>query len=389
MEAFLLMNKDQPVLKFAILQGMFGTVELKETERYTQLLPLGFRSIQSWIEGRQAPKHREHIAELMRVCGCSRLDGFVKITHALSLNDTFWTKPEESSLKWDEVSLYKNEFDETIAKIAFDGGMYGARFSTTSPEFETDGSFAKCWVRDPDGTVSLLKRGSSGSRNAGLEPFSEVYASQVAHLICKDFVPYTSVMHHGKLASKCPLFTNEKTGFAPIYKCLQTELTVTNVLRYMAEHGAEDAFRRMLVLDALILNTDRHAGNYGMMFDTDTLQILKMGPVFDHNQALLPYAEEEDFLHLEEYLATRPTRIGEDFNEIAYEALTPEIRADLIQMKGFQFQRNQKIGLPEERLKALEGVINLQIDQILKRKQLYLSKGSVRPASKKKAVKIK
>ena len=157
----------------------------------------------------------------------------------------------------------------------------------------------------------------------------------------------------------------------------------------MEEHGAEDAFRRMLVLDALILNTDRHAGNYGMMFDTDTLQILKMGPVFDHNQALLPYAEEEDFLHLEEYLATRPTRIGVDFNEIAYEALTPEIRSDLIQMKGFQFQRNQKIGLPEERLKALEGMINLQIDQILKRKQLFLSKGNEKPAHKKNSVKIK
>lgn len=115
------MNKDRPVLKFTILEGTFGTVELKETERYTDLLPLGFRSIQSWIESRQAPKHREHIAELMRVCGCSRLDGFVKITHALSLNDTFWTKPEESSLRWDEVSLYKNEFDETIARIAFEG----------------------------------------------------------------------------------------------------------------------------------------------------------------------------------------------------------------------------------------------------------------------------
>ena len=95
MESFLLMNKDRPVLKFTILEGTFGTVELKETERYTDLLP----------------KHREHIAELMRVCGCSRLDGFVKITHALSLNNTFWTKPEESSLKWDEVALTADRSD--------------------------------------------------------------------------------------------------------------------------------------------------------------------------------------------------------------------------------------------------------------------------------------
>lgn len=115
----------------------------------------------------------------------------------------------------------------------------------------------------------------------------------------------------------------------------------------MEEHGAEDAFRRMLVLDALILNTDRHAGNYGMMFDTDTLQILKMGPVFDHNQALLPYAEEEDFLHLEEYLATRPTRIGEDFNEIAYESAYSG--------NPFRFDSDERFSVPEKSKDRITG----------------------------------
>lgn len=44
----------------------------------------------------------------------------------------------------------------------------------------------------------------------------------------------------------------------------------------------------MIVLDALILNTDRHMGNYGFMVDNDTMQIKRMAPMFDHNQALLP-----------------------------------------------------------------------------------------------------
>ena len=87
---------------------------------------------------------------------------------------------------------------------------------------------------------------------------------------------------------------------------------------YMSRHDAEEDFRRMLVLDALVLNTDRHAGNYGMLFDTDTMQVSGMAPVFDHNQALLPYAEPAEFDNLQEYLSTRPTRIGEDFNEDVY-----------------------------------------------------------------------
>ena len=81
------------------------------------------------------------------------------MTHALSLNDTFWIKTVDSKLQWKNVSLYENQFDETIAKIAFEGGLYGKEFTTTSPEFGTSGSFAKCWVKEDDG-IYLLKRGS-------------------------------------------------------------------------------------------------------------------------------------------------------------------------------------------------------------------------------------
>ena len=43
------------------------------------------------------------------------------MTHALSLNDTFWVKEESEMLCWDEVSLYWNEFDALIAQAAFSG----------------------------------------------------------------------------------------------------------------------------------------------------------------------------------------------------------------------------------------------------------------------------
>lgn len=34
--------------------------------------------------------------------------------------------------------------NEKIAKTAFEGGLHGRHLSTTSPEYGTDGSFAKC-----------------------------------------------------------------------------------------------------------------------------------------------------------------------------------------------------------------------------------------------------
>ena len=40
-----------------------------------------------------------------------------------SLNDTFWVKPADSSLRWQDVSLYQNDFDEIIAEVALNGSF--------------------------------------------------------------------------------------------------------------------------------------------------------------------------------------------------------------------------------------------------------------------------
>lgn len=369
---FYLMNKDNKVAMFESSRNEYREVSFQMHEQYGRF-PIGFSDIHTWIENRRAPKHRAHIEELLRSIGCHDLDGYIRITYALNLNDTFWIKPVNSSLKWSDVSLFQNEFDETIAHIAFEGGMYGEQFTTTSPEFGTDGAFAKCWIQE-DKKTYLLKRGNSGARNTGLEPYSEMYASQLAEIICPEAVKYEVVKYRGQLASKCPLFTNEKEGFAPIYRCLNEKAGIKEMLQYYSSIGSEDAFRRMLVLDALILNTDRHRGNFGIIFDTDTLEPLRMAPIFDNNQALLPYAEVEDFKqeNISSYLASRPVRIGNDFNEVANSVLTPEITSDLQNLRGFKFERSSHYALPEERLQHLEDIVNMQINNILQGRQLFI-----------------
>lgn len=87
----------------------------------------------------------------MRRAGCEDLEGFLRVSRALSLNDTFWVKPSYSGLRWREVSLYQNDFNEVIAQMAFDGGDYETDFSSISPEY-----------------------------------YSDFYASQLAEVICPD-----------------------------------------------------------------------------------------------------------------------------------------------------------------------------------------------------------
>lgn len=209
---FLLMNKDKKWLLFDCYEDEFGFVAGKEIEWYTESRPIGYDNIGDFLDARKAPKHRKHIAELLKKYGCESIENFLKLTHALSLNDTFWVKQPESTLSWNDVSLYRNEFDELVSNAAFDGVISSTTLSSTSPEFGTDGAYAKCWQRE-NGTTYLYK---SGSDTYEIEPLSEYLATQVADILCQNNAKYELTLYHGRLASKCKLFTSEQFGLVKL-----------------------------------------------------------------------------------------------------------------------------------------------------------------------------
>lgn len=109
--------------------------------------------------------------DILSRAGGDDLEGYIKVAHALSLNDTFWVKGAEDCLQWAEVSLYTNPFDKVIGAAAFDGSAIDSDFSSTSPEYSTDGGYAKCWVRE-NNTIKLYK---AGSQLHVIESFSEFF----------------------------------------------------------------------------------------------------------------------------------------------------------------------------------------------------------------------
>ena len=257
---YILMNQDTPVLEFTCRRNEFDEPEFFEGAWLVDYRPIGYRGLAAFLEHRKAPKHREHIQQLLAQYGCDDLEGFLQVTHALSLNDTFWVKRQGDALDWPDVSLYTNPFNEVISEAAFDGTISETDFSSTSPEFGTDGYYAKCWVREESG-IKLYK---SGSAFLEIEPLSEFLASQLAEVICWQAVQYDLDYYHGKLISKCSLFTNEEVGLAKASAVFHgAEHTIPDLLSYFRGIGSEDAFRRMCVLDAIILNPDRHYGNFG------------------------------------------------------------------------------------------------------------------------------
>lgn len=371
-----LLNKDKVVLEFSVERA----TESIENVRWVDagLRPIGFTDLKSFLGSRKAPSNRSHIKQVLDACGANTFSGYLDVVHALSVNDTFWVRRRHEEVSWEEANLYDNELNEALSRIAFEGGLVGQSLDLSSPTAEPSlgGSFAKCVIRR-DGRLYILKAPLSISHEAGAfvpkpeawHPWSEVMAHQVAQALGIDSVRYSLVERRSRRlgrvvpATLCPLFTSAEIGFVPARLWLGTgEADYSALLSAYKSVGSEDEFRKMLVLDALTMNPDRHMGNHGVLFDTETLEVVGMAPVFDNNLSFYPgrrLSPAEDFYRsAREEL--RPA-IGGDFLLVAREAMTPAIRKQVANLANFRFDRHALRGMPEERIDVMERILAEQV----------------------------
>ena len=368
---YTLINKETPLCDF-VIEGE-GELELCKIVKTYSPLPPWCEPISAWIEGRKAPKHRTHVNKILELCGGKTKSGFIALTHCLSLTDTLWVKSECENATWDKINLYENHFNEVFSKQSLCGNcMLEPQIPTTSPELTTDGAYDKCWLNEKDG-IHLIKTGSTGARNAGLEPFGEVLASQVFEKIC-DSVKYTFRKYDGRVVSDCKLFTSQEFGYRPIAPYYKERLSLPKLLEIYREMGCEDAFRRMVVADCITLNSDRHFGNFGFLVNNETFERTGINPCFDFNMAFVPLSEEGfDFgkrtdgteCDFDEYLSRRGPVIGSDYVAPARAILTPEIK------KCVEEIREKTLAVPcegrftERRLVQMNMIKNVQCERIL------------------------
>lgn len=369
MSEYYLMNKNVKLMLFRVKADKLSQLYCEEVERYVEdeLLPPEFASINEWVDRRNYAKHKQHLQRWLTVWNLNTIEGFMNITHALGLNDTLWVKKAEDSLLWENVSLYTNDFTDVVAKTAFSKGLQGLKLSSTSPEFTSEGSFEKCWIRDKTGHIQLYKKGTEGFANAGLEPYSEYYSSQLSSIICRSAISYNLHCFKGYLVSSCAIFTDEANGFVPIYKYLDQSkhYRFAEILEFMDKLGFADDFREMIVLDAVILNPDRHFGNFGFIVNNDTFKIKNFAPVFDHNLALVARGMYKSIEEDSAYAKSLGHKIGSDFVSIARAMLTDRTKSILHQLQEFSFKRHKTYNLSAKRLSFLSNLVRSQVSSIL------------------------
>lgn len=364
---YTLINKETPLCDF-IIEGQ-GELEICKITREHQPLPFWCQDIDSWTANRSSAKHRAHVEKILEMCGAKTKSGFIALTHCLSLTDTLWVKSDRESVTWKDVNLYENNFDEVVSKLSFDGnGLFGIQMSTTSPELTTDGAYDKCWLNEKDG-IHLIKTGSEGARNTGLEPYGEVLASQVFEKLCKS-VKYSLRKFDGRVVSDCKIFTSQEFGYRPISMFYKDKLTLPKLLEIYRDFGCEDDFRRMVVADCITLNCDRHFGNFGFMVNNDTFERTVLNPCFDFNMAFVPFAEEGfDFggpeLDFDQYLSRRGPVIGSDYVAPAKAILTPQIKKCVEEIRETPLIVSCDQKFTEHRLSQMNMIKNVQCDRIL------------------------
>lgn len=379
---YYLMNKDNIIAEFkADTRSEFSDDVSFLMNEVVGKLPIGFENINTWLDGRKASKHNAHLKSIMQSMNCYDNEGFIKVTHAASINDTFWVRSDTENVSWNNVSLYSNQFSEVISRLAFEGvGLYDEVFPSTSPELTCDGSFSKCFKKEDftgeyGSDIFLYKRGHEISIGNivkfGYEPYCEQMASEIAKIISpKNATAYELVTLHGKTASRCNLFTNESLGYASYAKTSnKRSIDLQQVFEYFAGIGSEQAFREMLVIDSLCFNQDRHAGNYGVLFDNDTLNIIGMSPVFDLNLSLMLYTD--DFTNIGDKLFEWSPKLGEDFTRIGQMGTNDVLRDRIKDIRDFSFSFRGDDVFTEDHVKQLETVVRKQAAALLSSDKLY------------------
>lgn len=366
---------DETLITFEFETSEIGTLTTNILEIDNQkehLLPIDLeltdKGLLRWLRRRVIPKNRRFVFEILESLNLDINDtkGIIDVCLGLSLNDSYWVVRSDFTGKFANYNLYENRFSEALSLVAYTGVGTTNRIKT-SPELTTNGMLRKAWrFFDGDG-IYLYKGGTEGAINAGKEPYSEFYASQIAERMGLNCVHYDLANWKDILASTCKLFTDIDTSYIAIGYILE-DSTIEDCLLYYKKLGNDfyNELCSMLVFDALIYNEDRHFGNFGVLRDNHSGKIIRPAPIFDNGLSLFNFAMDDDIKNLEKYAKTRTNPYYISFEKVCEFVMGAKQKEQLRRMIGFKFERHSTYNLPEDRLTAIEKQIQFRTQELLK-----------------------
>ena len=249
------------------------------------------KSFNDWWTDRSIPASRSGIRNALETLDISNTHLLIVQCYGLSLSDQYWICPKDSGLSWNQVNFFGNAFSDDIGDVLFGKNKIENAFNFSSPDNTSDGNLKKRW-KIIDGKRYLVKGGSAPFCQ---QPFNEVIAADIMDMLNISHIKYTVLWDDGYPYSICEDFVDENTELIPAWRILQTqkknnsESVYSHFIKCCEELGIYDIvpfLDRMIVLDYIIANEDRHFNNFGVLRDPVTLKWIGMAPIYDSGSSL-------------------------------------------------------------------------------------------------------
>ncbi len=291
------------------------------------LLPLYLRRISNadmWLETRAIDSHRSNSRLLKKAVRLAERDDISTVisVNGATITDNYWIRDIGSELTYDDVKFS----DDFFSTLALKGQYRSFNFVTNrnhspkSPEFTNIGSFEKCW-KLRDGKWWMKKQATRG------ELFSELFICRLGIALGMNMAVY----ERDRDGVRSLDFTNSaEVNFEPAAAFMGDNEDYPDVIKKLQElcPVAIPDYVRMIFLDTICANPDRHTNNFGLLRDTDTGELLGLAPNFDNNLALIS-RDKPSMPNSNDTLVRYFNELTGEYPE--FKALIPDISTEILQ----------------------------------------------------------
>lgn len=272
--------------------------------------------LNKWWTDRSIPASRSGVREALETLNLNDTKILLVRCFGLSLSDQYWICPEGAELIWEKINFFDNSFSDDMGDVLFGKPKKNENFDFSSPDNTSDGYLKKRW-KIINGKRCLIKGGSNLERQ---QPFNEVIASKIMDRLNINHVSYNIIWEDGEPYSVCEDFVTRDTELVSAWRIMQTQKkdNSTSVYQHFVNCckslGAADvvpALDRMLVLDYLISNEDRHLNNFGLLRNAETLEWIGFAPIYDSGSSL-GYNSLLSQIYTEKNIASKPFKRRHD-----------------------------------------------------------------------------
>ena len=273
---------------FYILSGNDIVAKWEENELIIlneQLLPLFLKRVANaelWLETRAIDSHRANSRLLKKALRLNERDDLTTVikVNAATITDNYWIKPLDSDLTYQDVRFTDDYFSVLALKGSYSSFNRVANSKRTkTPELTNIGSFEKCW-KLIGGKWWMYKSATHD------ELFSELFIYHLGEELGMNMAVYK----RGDKCIKSLDFTdNASVNFEPAFAFMGDNEDYEDIFAKLEElcPQAKDDFVKMIFLDTIVANPDRHTANFGLLRDINTGKLIGFAPLFDHNMALI------------------------------------------------------------------------------------------------------